>query len=178
MQPLIPISFAAFVLMAAPGLAGAEWSGAPPMPEKPLNGTVVERTDARLASARSSVRSLPEPSLRQVPFGLADGVCDRGAVVTLAALPAPGLAGGAIGRAMDAADQACIAQVLDQAPDRHQIGWRNGNALYAVRPVDSFRSDEGRECREYQTRAIISGAAYVLNGIACRSPDGLWRMMD
>ena len=35
------------------------------------------------------------------------------------------LIGGAIGRSMDEADQACVAQTLEQAPARHAVAWSN-----------------------------------------------------
>lgn len=67
------------------------------------------------------------------------------------------LFGGAIGRAMDQVDRYCVGQVLEHAPDGRQIVWTSGDSRYAVVPVEAFRSESGRYCREYQSTATING---------------------
>lgn len=89
------------------------------------------------------------------------------------------LVGGAIGRDMDAADRRCTGQVLENAPDRQAVAWHNpdADADYTVVPINSFRDGDGRTCRNYQTRAVVEGRAQVVEGTACRQPDGAWRVM-
>jgi hypothetical protein len=46
------------------------------------------------------------------------------------------LIGGVIGRSMDEADQACVAQILEQAPAQHAIAWSNPDGgQYRVVPL-------------------------------------------
>lgn len=39
---------------------------------------------------------------------------------------------------------------------------------------ETYRNDEGRYCREYQTTATIDGKRQQLYGTACLEPDGSW----
>jgi surface antigen len=86
------------------------------------------------------------------------------------------LIGGAIGRSMDEADQACIAQTLEQAPAEHEVAWSNPDGgQYRVVPLQAYEDREGRFCREYRTTATIAGRRQQLYGTACRQPDGSWQ---
>jgi surface antigen len=82
------------------------------------------------------------------------------------------LVGGAIGRAMDQVDQACVGQVLVYAPDRYPVRWSD----YEIAPTRTWQQD-GRYCREYQSRASIGGRPELIYGTACRMPDGSWRIV-
>jgi len=89
------------------------------------------------------------------------------------------LIGGAIGRSMDEADQACIAQTLEQAPAEHEVVWRNPDGgQYRVVPLEGYQDSQGRICREYQTIATIGGRRQQVYGTACRQPDGSWQRVS
>ena len=113
------------------------------------------------------------------PYGIDRGICDRGLVVRNSAATVP-LVGARIGHNMDLADQACVAGVLEFAPDRAPVRWfgaaRNdyGGAAFAVTPLRTFERD-GRFCREYVALATIGGQDEQSYGIACRMTDGIWR---
>jgi surface antigen len=97
-------------------------------------------------------------------------------VATIGGTIAGVLIGGAIGRSMDQADQACIAQTLEQAPSRHAVAWHNPDGgHYRVVPLEGYEDGQGRICRDYRTIATIEGRQHQLYGKACRQPDGTWQ---
>lgn len=89
------------------------------------------------------------------------------------------LVGRSIGHTMNEGDQLCTGQVLEHAPDRTPVHWRNpdNGADYQVTPTNTFREPDGRYCREYTTRAMIGGRAEQVYGRACRQPDGSWERL-
>jgi surface antigen len=97
-------------------------------------------------------------------------------VATIGGAIAGVLIGGAIGRSMDEADQACVAQTLEQAPARHAVAWSNPDGgRYRVVPLAGYEDREGRICRDYRTTATIEGRAQEIYGTACRQADGSWQ---
>lgn len=86
------------------------------------------------------------------------------------------LVGQSIGRHMDNTDQQCTGQVLEHAPDHETVHWQDPDtaASYQVTPVRTWRSQDGRYCREYTTDATIGGRNSQLVSQACRQPDGSW----
>ena len=100
-------------------------------------------------------------------------------VATIGGAIAGVLIGGAIGRSMDQADQACIAQTLEQAPAQHEVAWRNPDGgQYRVVPLEGYEDREGRICRDYRTTATIGGRQQEIYGTACRQPDGSWQRVS
>jgi len=118
--------------------------------------------------------------LQLVPYGIDRGFCDR---ITVAqdlkdgVVPATNLlVGSAIGAKMDEADQECVSNVLEYAPDRQQVLWRNSNngLTYAVIATQTYRTDRGVYCREYSTTTNMNGRAQEASEHACRQPSGAW----
>jgi surface antigen len=135
------------------------------------------------------------------PFGIDIGTCDRsvlGAALggaaggLLASELAQGddrtvaivggtllgiLVGGAIGDSMDRVDHGCLGQVLEHSPPRETVRWNNPDrrTAYEVTPTDTYREEDGRYCREYQTTIAIDGKLERAHGTACRQPDGSWQ---
>lgn len=138
-----------------------------------------------------------------VPFGIDLGRCNRAAIGAVVGGAAGGiigahvgkgdgrtaaiiggsvigiLVGGAIGQSMDRLDQSCVGQVLEHAPTRQAVAWRNpDNAQYRVTPVRTFEAAPGTYCREYQATATIGGRSERTYGTACRQPDGAWKVVN
>lgn len=94
------------------------------------------------------------------------------------------LIGGEIGRSMDRADQMAAQQAYEQAqtaPIGEPITWENPeNGHYgAVTPVREGTHDQtGEYCREFQQTVTIGGRQEDAYGIACRQPDGSWRIVQ
>lgn len=84
--------------------------------------------------------------------------------------------GGAIGRSMDEAAHACVAQALEYASLNQSVAWENAarGTSYVVTPVEIDRSDQGAECRKYILRTITGGRQQDYPGRACRRNDGSW----
>ena len=100
-------------------------------------------------------------------------------VATIGGTIAGVLIGGAIGRSMDQADQACLAQTLEQAPAQHAVAWRNPDGgQYRVVPLEGYEDREGHICRDYRTTATIGGRQQEIYGTACRQPDGSWQRVS
>jgi surface antigen len=98
---------------------------------------------------------------------------------TIAGVVGGALAGGYVGRSMDPADQACVAQTLEHAPTNQTVAWQNpdSNANYWVTPTRTYTASNGEHCRDYTSQALIDGRRQETTGVACRQPDGDWRIM-
>jgi surface antigen len=88
-------------------------------------------------------------------------------------------AGSYLGKSMDEADQLCTRQALEYTPDNRPIAWKNPDtdSSYVVTPVKTYRTEEGRYCREYTTRATVNDETRKVFGAACRRPDGTWEIV-
>lgn len=93
------------------------------------------------------------------------------------------LAGSEVGRSLDRADRIEANQAVNQAhtaPIGETITWRNpesGN-YGTVTPVREGTSESGRYCREFQQSVTVAGKTQQGYGIACRQPDGTWRIVN
>ena len=92
------------------------------------------------------------------------------------------LAGSEIGRTMDQVDRMKASQAATQAtqaPLGQTITWNNPNTgnYGTYTPTRDGTSSSGEYCREYQQTVTIGGQTQQGYGIACRQPDGTWRLM-
>jgi surface antigen len=89
------------------------------------------------------------------------------------------LVGGSIGQKMDAADQNCVGQALEQGNTGQPIAWNNPGTggAYRVTPGNAATDAQGRYCREYTADADVGGAVQQTYGKACRQPDGSWQIV-
>lgn len=88
------------------------------------------------------------------------------------------LIGGEIGRSMDQADVMCTDQVLEYAPDGRTVTWNGEGGQYAVTPAETYQTNSGIYCREYQVSSTVGREVVETYGTACRQPDGSWRLMN
>ena len=93
------------------------------------------------------------------------------------------LLGGEIGRSMDRADQLAAHKAYEQAqtaPINRTITWDNpDNGHYGtVTPVREGTSSAGEYCREFQQTVTIGGRQERAYGVACRQPDGSWKIVQ
>jgi surface antigen len=93
------------------------------------------------------------------------------------------LAGSEVGRSLDRADQAYADRAVSQAhaaPIGETITWNNpqsGN-YGTITAVRDGTSQEGSYCREFQQSITVGGKTQQGYGIACRQPDGAWRIVN
>jgi surface antigen len=95
-----------------------------------------------------------------------------------------GLAGGAIGNRMDAADKQQQAQAAQRAfettPSGQSVAWRNpdtGNSG-TLTPMRTYQASSGQYCREYQQTITVGGEKQQAYGTTCRQPDGSWKIVS
>ena len=121
-------------------------------------------------------------NLNLVPYGIDRGLCDRGNVAhdlkAGAVAPASLLIGSTIGAKMDEVDQQCVSSVLEYAPDQRQVLWRNPNngLTYTVIATQTYQTDEGVYCRDYDASTVINGRPQAMQERACRQPSGTWSL--
>lgn len=92
------------------------------------------------------------------------------------------LAGSEVGRSLDRADRLSADRAVSKAhaaPLGETIAWNNpksGNSG-TVTPTRDGTSSSGRYCREFQQSVTIAGKTQQGYGVACRQPDGTWRIV-
>jgi len=100
-----------------------------------------------------------------------------GRLIAVAAGTLVGLViGGEIGRSLDKADQLCMDQAFEHAPDGSNIRWNTPDRQYTVTPRSTVQEENGRYCREYSMDADVGGRVEQVFGMACRQPDGSWQL--
>ncbi|MGO4910353.1 RT0821/Lpp0805 family surface protein [Pseudorhodobacter sp. W20_MBD10_FR17] len=93
------------------------------------------------------------------------------------------LIGSEIGRSMDTSDRIRADMAIRQSYSTRvgdTVRWNNqttGNSGTIVVLRDG-RSTGGLYCREFQQRITIDGRTAIGTGIACRQPDGTWRILQ
>jgi surface antigen len=87
--------------------------------------------------------------------------------------------GAKVGRGMEEADRACIGHTLEIAGNNASVKWINPHTgvSYVVTPVRGYKA-QGQACREFSTRASMAGKSATTQGRACRSGDGVWRLIE
>ncbi len=92
--------------------------------------------------------------------------------------------GNEVGKSLDRADRAALegAQVTAYAsPVGQPITWNNPDSgnYGTVTPLrDGTNSQTGEYCREFQHEVTIGGRVEQAHGIACRQPDGAWKIVQ
>lgn len=171
------------LLLAVPAFA----TFAPLHPSAAEGAAATTRAQPVPATVQSLAVAMPAPArVMPAPYGLDRGTCDRAALSTEISGGKPrksavgggvlgALIGADLGRTMDEADQVCVAQALEYAPDRARVAWaaHDGEQL-TIAPETTFER-EGGWCRTYRVTADAAGRSTSTLGTACRGPDGLWR---
>ena len=94
------------------------------------------------------------------------------------------LAGSEIGRSLDRADRNYANQAVNRAhtaPIGETITWNNpqsGNHGTITPTREGYQPSTGAYCREFQQRITVGGKTQQGYGVACRQPDGAWRIVQ
>ena len=95
-----------------------------------------------------------------------------------------GFVGSEVGKSLDKADQAYLANnaqsTLETAPTGLSSSWVNpdsGNSG-SLTPTKTYATATGQPCREYVSTVTIDGQTEEVYGTACREPDGTWRFVN
>ena len=88
-----------------------------------------------------------------------------------------GLTGNAIGRDLDEQDRIAAMEAQDIAFETgRRRPWRGQRAYGYIDPGAEFDDTRGH-CRTYTHRIYIDGRPRAAEGVACRGPDGAWRIV-
>jgi surface antigen len=98
---------------------------------------------------------------------------------TLAGAAIGGVLGGSIGAQIDEADrQAAYNAQIDAVSYGQRRTWRGPDGAYGyIDPGPEIYRAEGY-CREYTHTIYIGGRPQAGTGLACRQPDGTWRIVS
>jgi surface antigen len=105
-----------------------------------------------------------------------------GAAAGLGAL-AGGLVGNQVGAYLDRQDQQRSYQnatyALNNVPDGQAAKWSNPTNQTSgyTRPIETTQTASGQTCREFQTGVTAQGQSSSGTGVACRQPDGTWKIV-
>ncbi len=94
-----------------------------------------------------------------------------------------GLIGSEIGRSMDELDRMKANRAIVSAysaPLGETIRWNNPESGHSgtVTPTRDGTSSRGDYCREFHQTVTIGGRTEEAYGVACRQPDGTWRIVE
>jgi len=94
-----------------------------------------------------------------------------------------GLIGSEIGRSMDEVDRMKANEAINQAktvPLGDTITWNNPNNDHqgSITPTRDGTAQNGDYCREFYQTVTIGGKTQDGYGVACRQPDGTWRVVQ
>jgi len=94
-----------------------------------------------------------------------------------------GFVGSSVGKSMDERDKMMAERASQNALETSESGvrttWKNpdtGNYGYVV-PTKTYKTNDGRYCREFTHEVTIGGKQEVAYGRACRQPDGQWQIV-
>ena len=94
------------------------------------------------------------------------------------------LLGSEIGRQLDERDQELAYNTTNDALERYPSGssaeWRNPDSgnYGTVVPDRPYTDPQGQVCREYTQTITVDGRGETATGVACRQPDGTWRIVN
>lgn len=123
-------------------------------------------------------------------FGGSNGVIGKGSTTQIAGVAAGtllgALLGGSVGSSLDRADQAPAQARAPRADARRgppEINWSDPDAeAPRAAPARIVREGRDREtgelCREFVQEIQVGGRVEKGWGIACRQPDGSWRVVQ
>ena len=93
-------------------------------------------------------------------------------------------AGSEIGKSLDKADRLYEQRNVQDGLEYSQIGqskaWRNPDSGHSgtITPTRTYRTAEGKNCRDFETTIYVDGKQETGSGRACRRTDGTWQIIQ
>jgi surface antigen len=90
--------------------------------------------------------------------------------------------GSRVGKSLDRADMAyynrASQNALETMPAGQTLPWSNpqSGVRGTVTPSSYYQTDNGNYCREYTQTITVGGRTEEGYGVACRQPDGSWKI--
>ena len=170
--------FLPMFLLALATAAGAQAAGVPPW-FGPRDGALEYRSQYIPAPLAGTTRC-GNPELAKAlaafyrgPLAARIASAEGRAQSTVGGAASGAILAGAVGRKVPAAQQGCIAEVLELAPAAQGVRWTAGGQRYAVRAAEA-QYLQGSYCRTFEVELTEGGATVRGKGTACRRPDGVW----
>ena len=93
------------------------------------------------------------------------------------------LIGSEVGHSLDEVDRMRANEAVVRAHDAplgEPVTWNNPESGHygTVTPTRDGTSESGNYCREYNETVTIGGKTEQAYGVACRQPDGTWRIVQ
>lgn len=89
-----------------------------------------------------------------------------------------GYLGGQVGRDMDEMDRMRMARTLEDTPSGRTSRWVDADGReWVMMPTRTYRH-YGQVCRQFRTTVYIAGRPRSAVGRACRTPQGLWKIVN
>lgn len=113
---------------------------------------------------------------------LGSKVGDGAATFAVGALLGP-YQGTEVGQQLDGLDQSIVADIahrgLETSANGVALRWTNPESGHAgsFTPINSYSSNDGLRCRDYQQSITAEGRKQDEQGSACRTDDGAWRVV-
>ena len=95
---------------------------------------------------------------------------------------AGGVVGNQVGAYLDRQDQQRSYQnanyALNKVPDGQASTWSNPQNQTSgyTKPIETTTNAQGQTCRQFQTGVTAQGQSSTGTGVACRQPDGTWKI--
>jgi surface antigen len=92
--------------------------------------------------------------------------------------------GSAAGKSLDRADRVYAERAAQQGLESNPSGstsrWVNPDTRHSgsITPLNTYRSADGFDCRDYSQVVTIDGRSETVRGTACRESDGTWRVVN
>jgi surface antigen len=83
------------------------------------------------------------------------------------------LVGSELGRRLTDGDEERLTRTTQDTLENNETGHRG-----EVTPTETYQTDSGRYCREFQHTIYIGGEPEQAYGTACRQPDGSWKIVE
>lgn len=92
-------------------------------------------------------------------------------------------AGSELGKTLDKADKEEVIKAEEKAstaPVGETVAWSNPDSGKSgtVTPVSETRDAQGRLCRDFKSTITVDGKEEVVQGTACKQPDGSWSAVN
>ncbi len=92
--------------------------------------------------------------------------------------------GSEVGKSLDRADRRyaedAALESLGTSPAGQTSRWSNPDSGHAgaFTPTNTYRSEDGLRCRDYEQSITIDGRTQDVFGAACQADDGSWRIVE
>ena len=92
--------------------------------------------------------------------------------------------GNGIGASLDRVDQGYYQRstttALESARSGQTVEWHNPDSgnYGTITPTNTYKNDSGEFCREFTQTVTVGGKKQQAYGVACRQPDGSWKIVQ